>query len=510
VETFRTDRSLGIDRFAAGLFLLIVIVRLLTSCADTNGPDTADEVEQALTRVTEGLRSEIGISGRETPATFPLAKRMELYNVPGVSIAVVEQGQIVSARGFGVIEAGTTDLVTSRTIFQAGSISKAVAATGMLRLVREGILELDTPVNEYLQSWSLPENNFTINEKVTLRRIASHSGGLTIHGFPGYGVDDPIPTIPEILDGIGTTNTGAVRVVAIPGTRWVYSGGGTVIEQLVMTDRTGERFPDLMKRLVFDPIGMTRSTYEQPLREQLQDAAASGHGLDGKTVPGRWHVYPEMAAAGLWTTPTDLLLWAMEIAAARDGRSERVLSRELATEMLTAQQAISGLGPFVRGNRGAWYFGHGGVDEGFVSQVIYLPDTGQGAAVMTNGDTGFLSLSREILFSIAAEYSWPSFSNVTPMSLNAEDLPEYIGEYIVSGANSLTMSIIENNGRLYARAIDWTPAFGPIGLLPGEEIVLIAPRTAIGLISGAEYSFDPEGGDSINQLNAFGLTFREQ
>ncbi len=510
METYRTARPLGIDSFAAGLLLSIVIIGLLTSCAEPNEAATADEVEQAITRVTEGLRSEIGVSGRGTPATFPLAKRMELYNVPGVSIAVVEQGQIVWARGFGITEAGTTDLVTSRTIFQAGSISKVVAATGMLRLVREGVLELDTPVNEYLKSWSLPENSFTINEKVTLRRIASHSGGLTVHGFPGYSVDNPIPTIPEILDGTGAANTDAVRVDSIPGTRWRYSGGGTVIEQLVMTDRTGEPFPDLMKRLVFDPIGMTQSTYEQPLPERLQDGAASGHRMDGKTVPGRWHVYPEMAAAGLWTTPTDLLLWAMEIAAARDERSERVLSRELATEMLTAQQAISGLGPFVSKNRGAWYFRHGGVDEGFVSQVIYQPDTGQGAAVMTNGDTGFLSLSREILFSIAAEYSWPSFSDVTPVSVNAEDLPKYMGEYIATDANPLTMSIIEDDGRLHAQAIDWTPAFAPIGLLPSEEIVLTAPQTAIGLISGAEYSFDSEGRDSISQLNAFGLTFRKQ
>ena len=192
METYRTARAFGIDSFASGLLLSIVIVGLLTSSADPNEAATADEVEQAITRVTEGLRSEIGVSGRGTPAIFPLATRMKLYSVPGVSIAVVEQGQIVWARGFGITEAGTTDLVNSRIIFQAGSISKAVAATGMLRLVREGVLELDKPVNEYLKSWSLPENSFTINEKVTLRRIASHSGGLTVHGFPGYTVDDRI------------------------------------------------------------------------------------------------------------------------------------------------------------------------------------------------------------------------------------------------------------------------------------------------------------------------------
>ena len=501
---------MGHGTITAGTLLLLGIAGLPSSCAEPAGTAVVDETGQTITRVTEGLRSELGVAGRPAPATFSLEQRMAFYNVPGVSIAVVEHGEIAWARGFGTKEVGTSDSVTSQTLFQAGSISKPVTATGMLHLVRNGELELDAPVNRYLQSWTLPGNGFTANEKVTLRRIASHSGGLTVHGFPGYGADDRIPTLPEILDGTGAANTEAVRVDMIPGTIWRYSGGGTTIEQLVMTDQTGERFPDLMKRIVFDPTGMTQSTYEQPLPETLQVAAASGHGMDGNVISGRWRIYPEMAAAGLWTTPTDLLRWAMEIDAARDGRSERVLSVELATEMLTIQQATSGLGPFLGGNRGALYFAHGGVTEGFVSQVIYFPDTEQGGAVMTNGDGGFLLLSQEILFSVATEYGWPAFLEVIPLPVDSSDLLPYLGEYFVTGAIPITISIIQEEGRLIAEASDWTAAFGPIRLLESEEIVLTAPEKAIGLSSGVEFSFDVSDNDVVSQFEAFGLTFLKQ
>ncbi|MBK8058243.1 MAG: beta-lactamase family protein [Gemmatimonadetes bacterium] len=191
---------------------------------------------------------------------------MAHHKVPGVSIAVVDNGRIVWARGYGLKALGTADSVDANTLFQAASISKPVAASGMLRLVEEGKLALDTPVNDYLKSWKLPENPFTAKEKVTLRRIASHNAGLTVHGFPGYAATDSVPTVPQLLDGTKPANTAAVRVDTFPGAISRYSGGGITIEQLVMTDVTGEPFPALLKRLVLDPVGMTNSGYDQPPR----------------------------------------------------------------------------------------------------------------------------------------------------------------------------------------------------------------------------------------------------
>ncbi|MBK6308724.1 MAG: beta-lactamase family protein [Gemmatimonadetes bacterium] len=254
---------------------------------------------------------------------------------------MVDNGRIVWARGYGLKALGTADSVDANTLFQAASISKPVAASGMLRLVEEGKLALDTPVNDYLKSWKLPDNRFTAKEKVTLRRIASHNAGLTVHGFPGYAATDLSP-VPQLLDGTKPANTAAVRVDTFPGAISRYSGGGITIEQLVMTDVTGEPFPALLKRLVLDPIGMTNSGYDQPLSAARAPHAAAGYRPDGKMVEGRWHTYPEMAAAGLWTTPSDLMKWSMEIAAARAGTSTKVLSQKMATEMLTAQKEAFG------------------------------------------------------------------------------------------------------------------------------------------------------------------------
>lgn len=470
---------------------LILAVFLLSSCASQRGASGGD----AMARVAAGLRSELTVQGRPAPETFSLADRMAHYKVPGVSIAVVEGGRIAWARGFGVREAGAADSVTAATLFQAASISKPVAATGMLRMVDEGKLALDTPVNEYLVSWKVPENEFTAREKVTLRRLASHSAGLTVHGFGGYRAGTPVPSVPQILDGNGPSNSAPVRVDAAPGSFWRYSGGGVTIEQLVMTDVAKEPFPALMRRLVLEPAGMTNSTFEQPLPEGRHGAAASGHDADGEAIPGRWHVYPEMAAAGLWTTPTDLLKWAMEIAAAREGRSERVLSKPTATAMLTPQKGTSGLGPSLGGRGNGFYFSHGGSNAGFRAQLIYFPETGQGAAVMANAEGGD-RLAREILLAISAAYGWPGYGEIRPLAMSAEALDRHAGEYAITAPYRTTIKFTREGSRLIKEA---APLLGP-----REEVVFTAPGLARGVQSGIEYTFHPD------RVELLGLTLERK
>ena len=319
---------------------------------------TADD-DPRIARVLSGLRPRVAVTNG-APVRWTLIGQMATHHVPGVSIAVIDSGRIVWAKGFGVKEAGATDPVTPATLFQAASISKPVAATGMLRLVQQGTLSLDENVNTYLRSWKVPDNKFTEKEKVTLRRIVSHNAGLTVHGFPGYTMGDAIPTTVQVLNGEKPANTAPVRVDTFPSAISNYSGGGVTIEQLLLQDVTRKPFPLFMKEMVLDPVGMSRSTYEQPLPESRRSEAASAHTASGTVIKGKWHVYPEMAAAGLWTTPTDLATWALEIAAARAGRSSTVLSRELATQMLTVQKAPFGLGPSLEGSGTGFHFGHGG------------------------------------------------------------------------------------------------------------------------------------------------------
>ncbi|HEX7158636.1 MAG TPA: serine hydrolase [Edaphobacter sp.] len=352
----------------------------------------------------EATAAELPGATGESPLRLSLADLMKAYNVPGMSIAVIEHYKIVEAKGYGVVEAGSSTPVTVHTLYQAGSISKPVAATGALHLVEEGKLSLDEDVNQKLKTWKVPEDEFTKTEKVTLRRLMSHTAGLTVHGFPGYDVDDPRPTLVQVLNGEKPANTDPIRVDTVPGTKWRYSGGGVTIEQLLMTDVTGKAFPALMRELVLDKIGMSDSSYEQPQPPARAAMTAGGTGGDGKEVHGRWHIYPEMAAAGLWTTPTDLAKFAIEIALSKQGKSNRILSQKMTQEMLTPVMNDVGLGFFLE-KQNPGQFGHDGADDGFQALLTMNADSGNGVAIMVNSDNG-ISLANHLLRCVAKEYAW--------------------------------------------------------------------------------------------------------
>jgi CubicO group peptidase (beta-lactamase class C family) len=342
--------------------------------------------------------------GNEPPLRLDLLKLMQVYKVPGLSVAVIDNFQIVWAKAYGVIDAGSNKPVTTQTLFQAGSISKPVAASAALYLVEHGKLSLDEDVNQKLKTWKVPENEFTMKEKVTLRRLMSHTAGLTVHGFPGYDLSDTLPTLVQIFSGEKPANTPPIRVDSVPGTKENYSGGGVTIEQQLMIDVTGKPFPALMREITLDKIGMTDSSYEQPLPPGRAAMTACGTFADGRSVHGRWHVYPEMAAAGLWTTPTDLSKFAIEIALSKNGKSNRILSQEMTRQMLTPVLWAAGLGFFIdHDNPGV--FGHNGADEGFQALLTMNAETGKGVAIMANSDNG-IAVGDFLLQRVAKEYGW--------------------------------------------------------------------------------------------------------
>ena len=342
--------------------------------------------------------------GDKEPLRLSVAQLMELYKVPALSIAVIEDYKIAWAKAYGTIGTGSNAPVTTKTLFQAGSISKPVAATGALYLVEHGKLSLDEDVNAKLKTWKVPENEFTKEQKVTLRRLMSHTGGLTVHGFPGYDVDERVPTLVQVFNGEKPANTPPIRVDVVPGTLERYSGGGVTIEQQLMMDVTGKAFPEFMRETVLDKIGMTDSSYEQPLPAARAAMTAIGTYSDGKPVHGKWHVYPEMAAAGLWTTPTDLAMFAIEIANSRHGKSNRVLSQKMTEEMLTPVMDGAGLGFFVEKEHPG-QFGHNGADEGFQALLTMNSETGKGVAIMADSDNG-IAVADYVLRRVAQEYAW--------------------------------------------------------------------------------------------------------
>lgn len=380
-----------------------IVLPMLAFMAACGGPSVEPEV---VAEIAAALRSSGAGPGRAPASDFALGERLAHHSVPGLSIALVDGGRLLWARGFGTRRAGATESITPATLFQAASISKPIAATGMLRMVDDGRLDLDRSVEAYLTSWRMPDGRQSAEHPVTLRRIASHSAGFTVRGFPGYADGERLPTVQEILRGDSPANTSPVTVGKLhPGETYRYSGGGYVVMQLIMTDVSGESFPSLMRELVLTPLGMERSTFAQPLPAELWDQATVGHDENGNPLKGRWRTYPELAAAGLWTTPTDLMRWARELAAVRNGSSE-FLSRELVVEMLAPQMESVGLGPMLSGTGESFRFSHSGGNRGFRGTVVYYPETGQGAAILTNGDNG-APLGREVLAALAEVYHWP-------------------------------------------------------------------------------------------------------
>jgi CubicO group peptidase (beta-lactamase class C family) len=328
-------------------------------------------------------------------------------NIPGMSIAVIDGGRIVKAQGYGVLELGRADRVTPETLFQAASISKPVAALGALRLVADGKLSLDADINSALSSWRLPESEFTKEQKVTLRRILSHQAGLTVSGFGGYGPDQPLPALPQILDGLPPANSAAVRVDAVPGSGWRYSGGGYTVLQQAMIDASGQPFAEYMRQAVLEPLGMRASRFEQPLTVARADLAAHGYGWPRRHFPGGARIYPELAAAGLWTTPSDLARFAIGIQESLAGRANLVISTDRTREMLTRQKHDSALGFFVYGSGRAQRFAHGGRNAGFDSQLVAYLEEGKGAIVMLNANDRHGRTIKEVLNAIAIQYDWP-------------------------------------------------------------------------------------------------------
>ena len=388
--------------------------------------------QDRIARVLSDLRPETAVPARESPAQT-LAQRMQYYATPGASIGVIDGGALAWASGFGVRTVGMADAVTATTPFQAGSISKPVFALAVMRLVEQGTLDLDADVNGYLTCWRVPANGGW-QPRITLRQLLSHTAGVTVHGFRGYPASGPWPTPLEVLQGVPPANTPEVIVDLMPGLAFRYSGGGTTIAQQVVVDVLGRPFPDLMRELILDPLGMADSTFEQPLPAPMTARAAVGHPLNGQPLSGGAHVYPEMAAAGLWTTAADQSRLAIALMRTLRGeRSALPLNTESVQSMLQPQlpdQTIGehfvGIGWYCSGEGDDFCFGHQGVDEGFLAEMRVLPARGKAAAVLINAHGWLLPV--EIFKAIGREYGWPA----TPLRAASIAMPpgiDYAGSY---------------------------------------------------------------------------------
>jgi CubicO group peptidase (beta-lactamase class C family) len=417
---------------------------------------SALEVPERIRRVEQGLLPANVIAGQPLPVMM-LEERMRVFNVPGVSIAVVNGGRIEWAKGYGVARAGDPRLVDTATLFQAASISKPVAAIAALRLVEQGRLALDEDVNVRLTSWKVPPGDSALGGSVTLRRLLSHNAGLTVHGFPGYARGVPVPTAVQVLDGAPPANTAPVRVDLVPGTRWRYSGGGYTVVQQLLSDVAARPFAALMEEMVLRPSGMRGSTYEQPLPDAYAGRAAHAHTRQGTPVAGDWHTYPEQAAAGLWTTPSDLARMMLAVQRAAAGSPGEILTPAMARDMLSVQAGEYGLGFGLRHTGATRTFAHGGSNRGFRAMFAGFVEAGQGAVVMTNADLGS-ALIEEILRAVATTYGWSDFrpQEKAIVAIDSASLPALAGRYRVDSPDGAqVVSIALASGRLQASLPNW-------------------------------------------------------
>jgi CubicO group peptidase (beta-lactamase class C family) len=435
-------------------------------------------LEERIHAVETSLPPPVTIKGR--PVTrASVQNRMKALKVPGVSIAVINNYRIDFAKSWGLADVESNRAVNLDMLFQAASISKPVAAAAAMKLVEQGKLGLDDEVNRFLKSWTLPENQFTKAGKVTLRLILSHTAGLSVHGFPGYEQGKALPTLIQILDGTPPANTAAIRADIVPGSRYRYSGGGFTMMQLMLGDVTGKPFPALLRDLVLGKAGMDRSTYEQPLPAARASNAATAYRSDGRPVPGLYHSYPEMAAAGLWTTPSDLGRFLIEMQMSHQGRSNRVLKRATVEEMLKEQKDHYGLGFGLSETSGSKRFGHGGANAGFRAMMQATHD-GKGYVAMTNSDSGD-RLIQEIALSIASVYGWPD----KPREREAVALPQaalerFAGRYEAPKLGPITVRVWGDH------LVVAEPRLGEVEIYPASD------RTFFSLGAIPDVTFDAD------------------
>lgn len=458
----------------------------------------ATDVAQRIERVENGLLPPAVVKG-DAPVRMKLADRMRFYKTPGVSIALINDGKIEWARGYGVLEAGGNQPVTPATLFQAASISKSLTAMVALRLVEQGKLDLDSDVNKRLVSWKVPDNEFTIDQKVTVRRLLAHTAGVTVPGFPGYPVEQSVPDLRQILEGEKPANSAPIRIDMTPGAKFRYTGGGYVILQQLMMDVTRQRFPELMQKMLLRPLGMNNSSFDQPLAPDPASRAAAGHLPNGTEIKGKWFVYPELAPAGLWTTPTDLAQLLIEIQKARLGKSRKILSAKSINLMLTPEIENVGLGWFVDGKESSSRFSFSGANVGYKCRMVGYLNSGRGVVVMTNSENG-AELTNEILRSVAAEYGWLDFHPRERVIVKVDPAiyDSYVGEYEI--APGFILFVTREGDKLFSRAMP-VPTPPSAGNQPKSEMFPESETKFFVKDADAQFTFVKNEKGEVTQVN---------
>lgn len=397
------------------------------------------QVQNRINQVENNLIPYVPVKGFKG---WNIIDRMKYYKVPGLSIAIIKDYKIEWAKGYGLADTLKNTPVTTKTMFSAGSISKFLMAVTALKMVDNGQIELEQPINNYLTSWKIAENDFTKKTPITLRMLLSHSAGTSQTSYFGFTPSEQLPTIVEVLSGSKNSQTRAVVVNSEPNKEFRYSGGGSMIAQLALIDVSKKSFPNLTQEILFDKLGMKNSTFEQPVPAKFTKQCSWAYS-SASWFKGMPYVYPQQAAAGLYTTPTDLAKFFIDIQKSYLGKG-KILSQATTKQMLTAQQNVSdgsykeqiGIGPFLiqrtdNKDPNGVYFEFTGVNAGFLAYGIASVQGGNGVIVMLNSGDNQNGIGKEIRRAVAKVYNWNNYlpTEIQPINLPENELNKMAGRY---------------------------------------------------------------------------------
>jgi CubicO group peptidase (beta-lactamase class C family) len=454
-------------------------------------PSVKDRIRQVENGLTENIQT-----GDSAPMN--LAERMKHFKVQGLSIAVIKNYKVEFAKGYGFADTENKIPVSDKTLFQAASISKSLNSLGVLKLFKDRNLDLYADINTYLKSWKFPYDSTSRGKKINMANLLSHTAGLNVHGFGGYEAGKPLPSVIQILNGEFPANSDAVRSLFAPGTRQEYSGGGITISQLILTDITGQPYEKYLMEQVLKPLGMFSSTFAQPPIGIRQELLSAGYDGAGQMVNGKYHIYPEQAAAGLWTNPRDLAKYIIETQLAYQGKSAKILNQQNTKLRLSPYMNKNGvaLGVFVEDYDGVKYFGHGAGNAGFTGGYYGSFKGGNGLIIMVNSDNG--EIIQELINSISTVYGFKGLSKTKKVILAEvpeRDLDSYLGNYQLSPELVLTVSregkkvfvqatgqsrieaFAESNNKFFFKTIQASMEFVTDGNGLIKEMIFIQGRT---------------------------------
>ena len=412
------------------------------------------EVEERIRQVEQdALFVKFAVKGQKLTT---LQDQMAAFHVNGLSIAVINDYKVEWAKGYGWANVEEKKQVTPATLFEPGSISKSLNALGVMKLVHDKKIDLQTDINRYLKSWQFPYDTASHGKKITIANLLSHTAGLTVHGFPGYYYGDSFPTIPQILDGKPPANTSAVRSMFEPGLRYEYSGGGTMISELIQMDITGKPYDKYIEQTVFKPLRMYNSFFTQPPPPGKKNLLATAYGGDGKPIKGNYPILIEQAAGGLWTTPSDLAKFIIDIQLSAQGRSNKVLNKETTQLMLTPYvDKSAALGVFIDTINGTRYFKHDASNQGFSGLYYASLEEGKGIVVFINSDAGF-AVVPQLLTAVTNVYNWKGFATkAKPIVKETVELTPAMADKfagVYRDPNGLLIVVTQKDGLLWYRA----------------------------------------------------------